>query len=60
MDLIIKRQEDDPKKKMSKRIFLVTDAGNPINKDDLSIVIDQFKKMEVKLNVMYNRIGSNS
>lgn len=39
-------------KKYQKRIFLVTDAGCPINKEDLSIVQEQFSKINIRLNIM--------
>ncbi|EGC29713.1 hypothetical protein DICPUDRAFT_158675 [Dictyostelium purpureum] len=49
MDMLIKRTEN---KKYQKRIFLVTNAKDPINTDDLTIVKDQFKKIDVKLNII--------
>ncbi|KAF2069356.1 hypothetical protein CYY_009327 [Polysphondylium violaceum] len=49
MDMLIHKTE---KKKYQKRIFLVTNAKDPINTDDLSIVKDQFKKIEAKLNII--------
>ena len=38
--------------KRNRRIFLVTNAAAKVNKDALDIVLQQFKNMEVKLNVM--------
>ncbi|EGG24234.1 ATP-dependent DNA helicase [Cavenderia fasciculata] len=49
MDMLIHKTE---KKKFQKRIFLVTNASDPINKDDLSILQQQFKNTDVKLNVV--------
>ncbi len=34
-------------------IPLVTDAGCPINKADVEVVVEQFAKMDAGLNVMY-------
>ncbi len=33
-------------------ILLVTDAGCPINKADVEVVVEQFAKMDAGLNVM--------
>jgi hypothetical protein len=53
MDMLINAAQSIKKTTtVSKRIFLVTDAGNKINKDGLKIVVDQFMKMEAKLNIM--------
>ncbi|KAM9977506.1 hypothetical protein ACTFIR_011373 [Dictyostelium discoideum] len=49
MDMLIRKTEN---KKYQKRIFLVTNARDPINTEDLSIVRDQFKKIDVKLNII--------
>jgi ATP-dependent DNA helicase 2 subunit 2 len=48
MDMLIKKEF----KKYQKRIFLVTDAGCPINKEDLSIVQEQFSKINIRLNII--------
>jgi hypothetical protein len=58
MDMLINAAQNEKKANISKRIFLVTDGGCSVNKDDLKIVLDQFKKMEVKLNVMYEIMQS--
>lgn len=52
LDLLMKRQQVDPKKKYQKRLFLVSDAGMPINKDDVAVVVDQFSRMDAKLNII--------
>ncbi|KYQ93240.1 ATP-dependent DNA helicase [Tieghemostelium lacteum] len=49
MDMLIQKTDS---KKYQKRIFLVTNAQDPINRDDLKIVKDQFKKIEAKLNII--------
>ncbi|EFA77444.1 ATP-dependent DNA helicase [Heterostelium album PN500] len=49
MDMLIHKTA---KKKYQKRIFLVTNCYDPINKDDLSTLRDQFKKIDVKLNII--------
>ncbi|GAM18435.1 hypothetical protein SAMD00019534_016100 [Acytostelium subglobosum LB1] len=49
MDMLINKTE---KKKYQKRIFLVTNANDPINKEDLSTLQEQFKKIDVKLNII--------
>jgi ATP-dependent DNA helicase 2 subunit 2 len=49
MDLLI---HNTAGRKFEKRIFLVTDAGCSVNNDDLEIVIDQFEKMQARLNVI--------
>eukprot|EP01133_Synstelium_polycarpum_P006600 gene6600-7664_t len=49
MDMLIQKTE---KKKYQKRIFLVTNANGSINKDDLPVLKEQFKKIDVKLNII--------
>eukprot|EP01132_Coremiostelium_polycephalum_P004803 gene4803-5989_t len=49
MDMLIHKTD---KKKYQKRIFLVTNAKDPINTDDMTIVKEQFKKIDVKLNII--------
>lgn len=56
MDMIINNAQSEKKTTISKRIFMVTDAGCPVNKDSLTVVLDQFKKMEAKLNIMYDTL----
>ena len=50
MDLLIRKTAG---KRYEKRIFLVTDAGCPVNQDDLDVVCEQFLKIDARLNVMY-------
>lgn len=47
MDLLNKKTG-----KWQRRIFLVTDAGMPVNNDGLNLVVDQFARMDAKLNIM--------
>ena len=47
------------KGKCSRRIFLVTDAGEEVNRSGLDVVLSQFEKMECKLNVMYVNGANN-
>eukprot|EP01094_Clydonella_sp_ATCC50884_P012155 TRINITY_DN2207_c0_g1_i1.p1 TRINITY_DN2207_c0_g1~~TRINITY_DN2207_c0_g1_i1.p1 ORF type:complete len:785 (-),score=247.92 TRINITY_DN2207_c0_g1_i1:306-2513(-) len=47
MDMLNKR-----KGKCSRRIFLVTDAGQEVNRDAVDVVLKQFENMECKLNVI--------
>lgn len=49
MDLLFRKTE---KKKYERRIFLVTDASGPCNQSDVHVVLEQFKKMDARLNVM--------
>jgi hypothetical protein len=51
MDLLIRKTAG---KRYEKRIFLVTDAGCPVNQDDLDVVCEQFLKIDARLNVMYD------
>jgi len=48
MDMLINK-----KGKYDKRIFLVTDGGQEANTDGIEMVLDQFKRMSAKLNIMY-------
>lgn len=49
MDLLIRKTAG---KRYEKRIFLVTDAGCPVNQDDLDVVCEQFLKIDARLNVI--------
>lgn len=49
MDMLNRHES---KNKFSKRIFMVTDAGCPINNSDTSVILAHFNKMEAKLNIM--------
>ena len=40
------------KKRYQRRVFLVTDAGSPVNQSDWSTIVQFFKKMEAHLNVI--------
>lgn len=39
-------------KNVQKRIFLVTNAGSQVFKEDMPIVVDKLKEMDARLNVM--------
>lgn len=39
-------------KRYQRRVFLVTDAGSSVNESDWTVIIDHFKKMEARLNVI--------
>eukprot|EP01117_Protostelium_nocturnum_P014755 TRINITY_DN5645_c0_g1_i1.p1 TRINITY_DN5645_c0_g1~~TRINITY_DN5645_c0_g1_i1.p1 ORF type:complete len:726 (-),score=197.55 TRINITY_DN5645_c0_g1_i1:67-2244(-) len=52
MDLLVKRQQEEPKKKCQKRIFVVTSAGDVINVEGLEMIVEKFTNMEAKLNVI--------
>ncbi len=39
-------------KRYQRRIFLVTDAGSPVNEADWNVIVDHFKQIEAKLNVI--------
>eukprot|EP01119_Soliformovum_irregulare_P022025 TRINITY_DN7445_c0_g1_i3.p1 TRINITY_DN7445_c0_g1~~TRINITY_DN7445_c0_g1_i3.p1 ORF type:complete len:479 (+),score=143.12 TRINITY_DN7445_c0_g1_i3:105-1541(+) len=52
MDLLMKRQAEEPKQVFQKRLFLVTDAATPINMEDTSQIVDGLKQMDAKLNVI--------
>lgn len=49
MDMLNKKTM---KKRYQRRIFLVTDAGSPVNQSDWDIIVNYFKKMEAHLNVI--------
>ena len=40
-------------KKASPRLFLITNAASPANTDSLEVVLEQLKKMNAELNIMY-------
>jgi hypothetical protein len=50
MDMLVKKTREMT---YQKRVFLITDAGTPVNEDDLDTIINQFNKMDASLNVMY-------
>lgn len=52
MDMLMKKQQADPKKKYQKRVFVVTTAGDPISMDGMNKIVETFSKIEAKLNIM--------
>jgi ATP-dependent DNA helicase 2 subunit 2 len=49
MDMLIKKAGQ---KNVQKRIFLVTNAGSQVFKEDMPIVVDKLKEMDARLNVI--------
>ncbi|PRP79754.1 hypothetical protein PROFUN_12616 [Planoprotostelium fungivorum] len=52
MDMLMKKQQADPKKKYQKRMFVVTTAGDPISMDGMTDIVETFNKIDAKLNVI--------
>jgi hypothetical protein len=52
MDMLVTKIQAAGKKKLSPRLFLVTNAASPSNTDSLEVVLSQLQKMEARLNIM--------
>jgi hypothetical protein len=52
MDLIMQKQNANPKTKYQKRVFVVTTAGDPIAMDGMKTILDTFANIDAKLNIM--------